>query len=339
MKHRIALALAALAPLALTVPAVAQELEQDRAREDPMQKAYEMPLEVEYYRPKKADAGKLARLAQQLFGNGFRGAEFVGPLASPATILEFGQSVLIRGYEPQVREVLNQLTRLDAEWQDGPAGGRLETLQYRVRHVSMDSIAAALDPFERPIVEGDVQAMQQARAMSINVGVLRERGLVIVRDTPERLKTIRGVLEAIDVPATQLLVTAYVIHGNTDAAKEDPRLPAELTRDLKQLVPYSGFELLSIGFLRSDGVGPMLLEVELQGGADFRLQLRPQAYDPEGGALNLSDCEFQISENTGQARKRRFSTSALLRQGEYTVLGGLGDTPVLVVLRLAPQKG
>jgi hypothetical protein len=159
---------------------------------------------------------------------------------------------------------------------------------------------------------------------------------LVLRDTPDNVKAMLDLIERIDVPAPQLMVHCWLLHGVDRESGGD--LPRELTDSLKKLVPFAGFERQSLAVLRTSIVAGQEQELsgEFERGDErlrFQLKLIPAGYDPRTQLLTLSRASFQAS--TGQ----EFATAAVVKMGEYVVLGAAGSDPIFVVLRVAPVEG
>ena len=123
-------------------------------------------------------------------------------------------------------------------------------------------------------------------------------------------------------------------------------LPSELETHLKKLVPQ--FEFTSVGFslIRTsvDG-GELKLSVATDGKVQYQLSFYPVAFDPRTGSMTVRQCSLvkhfthTTSKQAGafsleKTSEEVFSTSAILRGGEYTVLGATGREPIFLVLQL-----
>lgn len=288
---------------------------------------------VEYYTPQLAPARDLARVVSDLFEGGSVGI-VVGQQEIPPTLLTYGKSIVVRYRDDKIGELVTLLKRLDEQW-SGEEGTRRDTdivtLEYRARHVMLNSLSRALVPFTHPIFVSDGTAQYQVQ----NLSYLEERGLIVVRGPMEEVVQIEAVLKRIDVPQPQVTVTCHLVRGQMKATAEQ-LLPAELTQNLKQLVPFEGFESLALGILRSDALTEMQLTVDYSPGEQFQLQLRPRAFDPESRSLTFDQCAFSLLRGEDEHRsQQRFTTSATIRTGEYTVLGAVGAEPIFVVLHVS----
>lgn len=287
---------------------------------------------IEYYQPEKAPSYELQRAMQQLDppAPGRPGPGGVATAVPYYTV--FGETLLVKHREAEMPATLETLKRLDqayvgeSQWQ----GPKLETFHYQVRHVPLNSVLSGL--------RGTFQQNQGPTPPSIST--IDDRGMVIFRGSPEDVKEVSTLIKALDVPLPQLLITVYIIEG-TSKDEADFRVPADLARDLGALVPYEAFNIVSMGILPSDTVSPMEMEAMFSDQVgEFKLQMYPQAYDPETGALTIGKIEFRASSNeNGVRNNRQFTTSTSLRRGQYTVLGAVGADPIFVVAEMKdPSK-
>jgi len=278
-------------------------------------------LTIEYYQPTNAPAQQLAGAMQQLapVGGNYRGL--------PAFVI-FGETLLVKDEAERMPETLAMLRRLDGAFVEQPGWEEpvVETFRYQVRHAPLDSVLDGL--------RGAFQGPQRG-PVPASIGSIEDRSTVVFRGSPEEVKEVRQLVEALDVPLPQLLITLYVIEG-VEKADADPRLPADLTRDLATLVPYEAFSALSMGFLPTDTVSPLELQSSFEAeSGEFKLEMHPQAHDAESGTLTFGRIEFEAMrlEESGKNRLM-FHTSTSLRKGQYTVLGAVGADPVFVVAKM-----
>lgn len=280
-------------------------------------------LVVEYYQPTKASARDLAVAMQQLAqaGEAYYGL--------PAFVV-YGDTLLVKEDEERMPETLATLRRLDGAFVEEPGWKEpvVETFRYQVRHVPLNSVLDGLRGAFQGAPRGPVAP---------SIGSIDDRSTVVFRGSSEDVKEVRQLVEALDVPLPQLLITLYIIEG-VEKADADPRLPADLARDLATLVPYEAFSALSMGILSNDTVSPLELQTTTRGdGGEFELKMYPQAYDGETGTLTLGKIEFEammFDASAGKKNRLSFHTSTSLRRGQYTVLGAVGSDPVFVVAKM-----
>ncbi len=291
---------------------------------------------IEYYQPEKAPSYELQRAMQQLDPPASGRPGPGGAIIAVPYYTVFGETLLVKHREEEMPATLETLRRLDqayvgeSEWQ----GPTLEIFHYQVRHVPLNSVLSGLrGAFQQP-------AQQSGRGAPPSISTIEDRGMVIFRGSPDDVKEVSALIETLDVPLPQLLITVYIIEG-TSEDKADFRVPADLARDLSALVPYEAFNIVSMGILPSDTVSPMEMEAMFSDQVgEFKLQMYPQAFDPETGALTIGKVEFRASSNKNGVRNhRQFTTSTSLRRGQYTVLGAVGADPIFVVAEMRdPSK-
>ena len=179
-----------------------------------------------------------------------------------------------------------------------------------------------------------------------NLSVARERGLLVVRETPDRLKEIHELLKRIDTPKPQVLITCQLIRGGKDI--EAGALTGELYAHMEKLVPGFRFDQVGFGMLQSAVVpgGMVSLKLDTNYGDSYELSFQPVALEQETGTLSVANCtlfkqrrQAQGAVHAGDSRVRVFSTDTMFRGNEYTVLGASGMDPIFVVVRVVPVKG
>lgn len=293
------------------------------------------------YTVQHQDAGQLQNLLEDLVGRNFLVKERGGQ--SVENIQRLGQSLILYDTKEQVARLLETLKRLDVPPQSAPAGLQLRTLEYVPRFISLDTSFDALRSF--------IQSFDPRRTGSSvpNVSTVKERGMLVLRDTETQVAEMLALLKRIDQPEKQVLITVYVI-GPVDAAGGTP-LPPELAQNLAKLLPQFRFGMNGIAMLQTSVGGERELSLSLDGGrsGSFQLAFRPVAFDAETSSLTVERCVlrqdvFQDISSGGDTPARRqftgvkdvFSTNTVFRGGEYTVLGATGAEPVLVVVRVAP---
>jgi len=291
-------------------------------------------LELRYYTARHVEAKDLQRAIDRLATREFYVRNEDGTITGPVSnVRGFGDTATLVIYDrhDRVEQIDGFLSDLEAAAGDSGADADpgLQVAEYAPRHVPIESLYRALAPFQRQIRVPDSKTVQ-------NVTVVDLPARLVLRDTPDGLKQMLALLEQIDAPAPQLMVHCWLIHGvDHEAAGE---LPAELVDNLRQLVPFAGFERESMAILRTSIVAGQ--ELQLRGDFQrlgdtltFQLELTPAGYDARTQLLTLARCAFKSS--TGQ----QFATSAVVKLGEYVVLGAAGSDPLFVVLRALPAGG
>jgi hypothetical protein len=246
-----------------------------------------------------------------------------------------GDNVVLYDTEVYVTRMLASLKELD---QPGPGAdqgnsAQLMTIEYTPNFISLDVALSALGSFQRHV--SDRESTYQ------NISFARERGLLVVRETKDRLAEIEALLMRIDTPKPQVLITCYLVRGGDTAGD----LPEELSSNLEKLVPGFRFEQVGFGMLQSAVVPNTLVSLKLDTnyGDSFELSFAPIAFDQATSSLSVANCTLfkrgaqAGTVSAGDARSRVFSTDTLFRGNEYTVLGASGMDPIFVVIRVAPM--
>jgi len=287
-------------------------------------------LELQHYSPKHTSSHELAKLARRLFGRSFYveddGATNVSPVENIQTI---GDTLLIFDQSARLDELMKRLRTLDEVSESAPdsaQGTHYLTHAWSPGHVSLGDALSALSSYQRPLFP--------ATSSAPNITTVGERNMLMLRDTQENLAEMLKVLEELDQPAPELLVSAMIVQGrSTPAGGDGPALPKALTDNLAQLVAYEHFEMLSMGFVRtSTRVGSVEVSMPADENRYFQLQLRPDSFDADGGTLTT---QVRFSGND----RREIQTRTQIPVGEYTVIGASGRDPLFVVIKLSRADG
>lgn len=298
---------------------------------------------VEYYQPKKADVHILSDTMSRICRSGTishkASAVNGGFITLQPEFLVYGETLLVTDTRTEMANTLALLGELDANYREakpGPGGAtEIELYAYSVTHVSMRTVQNPLNQ----LFQGQQVAGRGAPEPRPSISFVEENRQVLVRGTRAQIVAAMEVLKSLDVPQPRVMLSCYLISG-APAEENDDRVPADLVRDLSALVPYKGFELLSAASLPSDTNGRISLEVKLESGdGEMTLQMDPVAYDKVSGTLTLGDVRFYLSQGDGkQNNTKQFTTSTSLHQGEYTVLGSVGATPVFMVIKMTAGR-
>lgn len=275
------------------------------------------------FRTRHADALSIYNAVRQLHGRRFQIQENGDQQNPPNNIQIVGDSILIFDHPDYTRRVLATCELLDVPGSNVGQAEDLELMEYRPRAMDLDAFITALEPFRRKVSIAPGQNVT-------NITISRDSGLLVVRDTAENLAQIRALIERLDHPGPQVMITCLVLMGTR--ADGDAHLPAELVSNLSRLVPYDHFELLTTGLISSSiksGERISLAMVMDQGSAE--LSLIPGAYDSDTSTLSVNQCHFETDSG------HEFLTRTSLRSGEYVVLGASGPEPLFAVLRMVAQ--
>ncbi len=323
--------LAALAGgLLLGLPATAHEVSApaspQAAQPDRLPLVPSSELVTYFVNPRWVGTAEAFEIARNLYGRDYYVVERGGYASRPVSNLQWlGDSIIVYDVEARAHAISDALGALDEEMgRAEPPSVALETLSWGPRHVSLDGAWTAISNLRREI---DARDERGGRLEVPNLTLVRERGLILIQETPERLATVRGLLERIDVPEPQLLVTCLILEGTNDPAAGAQALPAELTANLSQLVPFTHFQQVGFGVVRSSA---RAAEITLQLDQNLKLVLRPEAFDAQTGQMTAS---VKYGSHL-----QGFETRTTIAADEYTVLGAAGGRPVFTVIRLHPLE-
>lgn len=334
----------ALAHGALAQETLAGVAAQARTNRAATQEPEAPEVSVAYFEPRSMDPNRLANLAQRLiYSSGVLG-EIPNTMFQPVTFESLEKTILVAAQSTLMPDVLGLLRDLDdgntqAQKSSGDEATRVTTYQYRLRFASSSAVESVLRPFMNVRLLG-AQGHQMPDAPT-GITIEYETGTVVVRETTAMIAEIRRVIEQIDQPEPQVRMTYYLVRGVDDAVMEaegidaedlDAGLPKDLVRDLGALLPVRGFQPLSFGVLQGDALSPRDIRDTMATGATMSLTMSPTTYDRETGTLGVDDIRFEYAE--GGYGTKRFTTSAQLEPGRFTVLGGVGATPIFLVLHM-----
>jgi hypothetical protein len=202
---------------------------------------------------------------------------------------------------------------------------------YAPRNVNVNRLAEALDPLRRKVlVPGPPGFSSEVRQ---NLSFQLSPALMTLQDTPEHVERMLAMLAEVDQPPPQFLIEVLVL-AESSADADDTSLPSELLENLHRLLPIRAFTQLATAIVRAS-VQPgeeHSLEGQLSTGENFQLRLLPGGVDLPNHRLSLERLRFEAA---GQS----FETSTVVDLGGYTVIGGVGSDPRLVVLRVSNLSG
>jgi len=293
-------------------------------------------LQLSYFTARHAAVDELQSAVQSLAARKFLVRNADGTVTGPvASVRRFaGPVLLVYDVPDRAAQLTSLLLNLDAMAGQAEAESSehvsprevLELADYTPRHVSLDNLSESLQPFMR-------QVRDENGVVVNNITCVEAPARLVLRDTAGNIQRIQELLERFDVPAPQLVLNCWLLRGTDGEGAAS--LPSDLVDNLRRLVPFHGFEKVSMAVLRASIVGgqEQRLSGRFQRGDDeqrFELSLVPAGYDASSKTLTLRECKFESS--TGQ----EFSTAAVVDLDEYVVLGGAGSDPLFVVLRVTP---
>ena len=314
-----------VAALLALVPLV-QDVHQDKANQPPLLSVDS--IDFHQYVPRHTNPYELCETAQGLIGRDFFVAERGGRHARPVQNLSvLGNAVLVYDEEGYAQRVLKLLDELDAkaEPHETATVPALETLEFRPRYVSLETVLPMLDPFIRKV---STIASDGTSVLIRNAAISDDGGMLILRDYPDELRQVRSLLERIDVPAPQVTITCYLIRAVNDGTGDD--LPSELVSGLARLLPDKTFRSTAFSMLRASVGRERSLSLHMQADdGNYALSFTPVAFNPKDATLTVAGCSLMRQDT------RLFTTDTLFQGGEYTVLGATGREPVFLVVHVS----
>ncbi len=314
MRHLASILALLLAVTTSSARASAQQPSAARAADEPGLVGL-AELVLDQYAVQNVDPGELADLATDLIGRSFRVKE--NAAVPVRNLRQLGGSIVVYDTKAQVERTLALLAKLDVAGKaDTDVKSIFESIEYRPRFVSLDT------------------AQSTAKSILLEVSRVEERGLVVLRGSREALERTRALLARIDVPEKQVLLTLQLIDVGDSARGQ--ALPRELNDNLQRLLPEVAFAQVGMAMLQTSvsAASPVSVEIESTG-KRYRFSFLPVAYDEASGSLSVAHCT--LIEYLDSGSRELFSTSTVLRSGEYTVLAATGATPRLLVVRVTPQ--
>jgi hypothetical protein len=295
-------------------------------------------LILRYYTPQVADSHSVANVMERFYRREFYVKAKDGSTSGPVrNIQAFGDSVMIYDTPEFVDRMMAAMESLELATssereraEERAANETLTVAQYSPRYQPVKNLYRALEPFRQEVIVGsDVISGRARHHTAWNVTALDEPATLVLRDTAASVDQMLGLLRDMDVPAPQVLVTVWLLSGSHE--QDQGHLPRQLVENLSRLVPYASFTRESMGVLRSSVIAGQAMTIRGDVGPQdsFELRLIPGGYDVENQQLAITSCEF----STGV---QAFTTSTVVRAGEYTVLGATGSDPVFVVLQVSP---
>jgi len=289
-------------------------------------------LEVELYTPTHVHVNDLYGTIRSTYGREFLVSENGSTQDAPRNVQMLGDSLLIYDTSEYRARVLAAAAKLDVP---GAAGSRqsaslpdesaLALFEYTPRFLNVEAVFEALLPFAGMVKVANPDGGWKEIS---TVSVSHQSNLVIVREMPERVMQMKALLERIDQPKPHVTISCTVLRATRDQGDTD--LPVELVENLSALVPYTQFDLVTMGLITTSVTPQAKLELRmpLADNSTAEALMIPEAYDAATGSLTLRDFRFQLPHTV------EFSTRVTVHSDEYVVIGASGPVPVFVVLRL-----
>ena len=115
--------------------------------------------------------------------------------------------------------------------------------------------------------------------------------MLILRGTTQELEAAKQLLEAIDRPASQVMLSAFVLTGSDD---DNGNASKEISDALRALLPYASYQVQAQSVVRVAAQPQKRFQIDLQGPelhtghrATYQLQGVIDAYDPQSQALTF----------------------------------------------------
>lgn len=273
---------------------------------------------VSSYLPSSLDPQELINLAY----------DFYGPTQDLASLSAISGRVLLGGTPSQVSATQRVLEELERAMQaDRSPEDDVMQVEYRPRFLRAQSAYELLKGYGRNV------SWRGTRTR--NVDLVEEQGLVLLRDTPERIAEMQQELVRLDQPPLQVRLRLRLFVASPGdkvepAAADTPQ--GQIERSIGAMIGVSGLRQIGTGVLTTSVTSEPQLRVRLGSwmGDSYELQLTPVAFDEKGGTLTTRTCS--LSATRDEDERKVFSTAAVLRGNETTVLGATGSTPVFVAI-------
>lgn len=286
---------------------------------------------VESYLPQHFQAQELYRLAQQLYGR----QVLVDGSWHPNLQLTSNRSLIVYEEMAAAKDLLQKIAEIDAG-QAPMDATQLVVREYLPRHISPSGLMQGLSSFRAQVQDFRGGNM----AYADNISQVRERGILVIRDHPQRAEEILQVLHSLDQPAPQMMLTCQVLRG----VHQEPafRAPTEIEKELRKVLPYDYYQVAGSGMLRAGMTAETKLELRMDADVGlqgrFELEMEVGSFDPESKAIKLDRCELSMFALDWSEPKRLFRTSATVFRGEYAVLGVTGAEPLFLVVQVLPVQ-
>ncbi len=284
---------------------------------------------LENFAPKHISAIEFFPLASDLYRRQF---EVNGSMLYNLRLVS-NRSIVVYEERSAVKGLLANLERLDSS-QEIKTDSELVMLEYHPRHLSPNGLMEGLRPFQTSIeiIKGNVSNH------IMNITVLNESGIIIIRDYKESAEEIYKTMKSLDQPAPQVMVSCQVISGVKQV--DGVAASLDIQKQLLPILPHKAYQVEAAGLLRTSAVSGSNLDLSMAGSDNvkFQLMLQVGAYDEESGSLNLDNCRLSMFDSDKREVQELFSTSTTVFSGEYAVLGVTGSNPLFLVVQLLPVK-
>lgn len=175
--------------------------------------------------------------------------------------------------------------------------------------------------------------------------IVEETGALVLQGLAGDIEGVTTVLAEVDVPRPQMRLYCELIEAyDPEAGVDDPeRLTGDFADAMEAIHPGKAFRRRGEAMVRSSVGGRRDVSLSStfpalgSGGSDLVLQLdaRPTGWDAATNVLTLDSCTVEVTDLTSGSQ--RLSTALALEQGETTVIGSLGGSPIYISLRFTMQ--
>jgi hypothetical protein len=322
---RLEVILKAMEKLDSSLSGSGEEIEEEKAWSvDPAD------MVLKNFTPKNMEVSEFYRMAQDLYGRKIMVGENWHPNLSPTS----NSGLVVYEDKAVIDTLLKNMATLDGS-QAPNTQGDLVVREYQPHHLSPDGMMEGLDAFRTRLTIG----RGNDRRSTYNITLLKERGVIQVRDREEAVAEIVETMERLDQPAPQVVVACQIVRGVNKLTGEAAKL--ELKNQLKPFLPYENYQIEAIGMLRGNAISGTDMQLDMaskageeDAGAQYNLEMRVGSFDPKSGALNLQRCRLLMTDVGTGARRELFSTETTIFGGEYAVLGVTGAEPLFLVVRV-----
>ncbi len=288
-------------------------------------------LVLDSFRPKNFQAHEFYSLAEELYGRRL----LVNDSWHSNLRFTSNQGLVIYEEKSKLPGLLANLAELDASQAPEEEESVLVSLEYHPRHLSPGGMMEGLRSFQASVIERRANMSAQVT----NITMASERGIILIRDYPDRAEEIIAAMKRLDQPAPQVMVSCQVIKG-VDEVVGRPASRA-LQQQLTPLLPFQAYQVEAIGMLRASAVSGTQMQLDMDAdsgtGLEFKLHLRVGAFDGESGSLSLDSCQLAMFDPE-RGNRDLFSTSTTVFRGEMAVLGVTGAEPLFLVVQVHPVK-
>ena len=284
--------------------------------------------------------GAIANMLERLHGRQIRVQDQSGAIRFVRNIDIYGESIVVHEVPEYIPRIKTTISRLDIPVRPQPVSTKsgLVTFKYKPNFISVYDARDALAPFKRMIRVSKLGASNPQQAA--NYTIVDSSGVVIIRDTKDQVMKMADILERIDAPKAQFMVSCMLIQSTKDG--NDERAAKMIPSELKTMSPHKNFKTVASGVVRVAAGSGQTVRLSMTGKKNLqaKLSFNPSSFDSKSGSLGLSNVavEYTAYDDVGRKVRQSFSTSTTIKFGDYVVIGAFGDNPVFAVLNLVQLK-